>query len=340
MLLGFPPLDFAGAFIEQDAVTCIALAVMALGLSSGSKILRVFVVAALAAWAREWLVSLGRCVDSAGRTDGPCIPASFTPYVDLPGDSMFALLALAWFSLPMRATNNNTSSNNNSNNCEPPATTTGCNNSNNNTNTNSTNSQLPTFLAFAGLLLAGGMQVVGFPWQEVEGQGAESSNSSDVFAQGWWFLGRLLPGLSLLALLASSDGPGAVGAPTWLAALDRLCFGVCIVHVRVLELIFGYLRPGLQEFSWDAAIMDAAVVVLGSFALALFVFLLVQAPCEAAIAWFCSVATSPNPKDGLEPSASASGTDQLSSSHDKTMNALGSSHAAKVRGGRTKKGVS
>ncbi|CAJ1381480.1 unnamed protein product [Effrenium voratum] len=210
-LLAFPPLDFAGFFVEQDVVRSMLLALLALCLA-GRWQLRMLGMGFLAATCWSLLRSMRDCVDDLGHVGGPCVPSPLTAYLDLPGDTAVALAVLLRhrFPLPM----------------------------------------LPDVKGTCATLVAAvAMEVVGSPHPAAAG--------------AWYLLSRVLLGLSAAGLCASPGKP----APRWLGHLSKLCFGVCALHVRALEVIFGYLRPTLSDFSWDLLLLDLAAMLLCSFAL-------------------------------------------------------------------------
>merc|ERR1712226_1591040 len=111
------------------------------------------------------------------------------------------------------------------------------------------------FFSVMGIIIALVMEWIGFPptW------------SHFMTPSIWWILKRGTLCFSLSHFCASSPPSGSGRSSSWIAALDRLCFGVCVVHIRVVEYIFGYVRPDMREFSWDTAFLDWIFVVSMSF---------------------------------------------------------------------------
>ncbi|CAJ1454228.1 unnamed protein product [Effrenium voratum] len=87
-LLAFPPLDFAGFFVEQDVVRSMLLALLALCLA-GRWQLRMLGMGFLAATCWSLLRSMRDCVDDLGHVGGPCVPSPLTAYLDLPLATLF-----------------------------------------------------------------------------------------------------------------------------------------------------------------------------------------------------------------------------------------------------------
>eukprot|EP00439_Symbiodinium_sp_Y106_P066345 s1840_g10.t2 len=225
-LLAFPPLDFAGSFVEQDMVRSAALVLLLSGLGSSFRLLRAAAWLGLLAWFFVVTRSLEQCLDEQGRIDGPCVPSPVTPYLDLPGDSVVVAAVVLWARLSPSPAKN----------------------------------AFPVGVSVTGIAVAVGMEVQGAPRQ--------------VGKLPWYLLSHLMLGFSLAAFCTcrASRAP----APKWLFMLDRLCFGVCAVHVRVLELVFGFLRPKHAEFSWDLFLTDTLVILLGSFCLSGLLYLYIR----------------------------------------------------------------
>mmetsp|Transcript_13092 Transcript_13092/g.34690 ORF Transcript_13092/g.34690 Transcript_13092/m.34690 type:complete len:257 (-) Transcript_13092:19-789(-) len=231
--------------------------------------------------------SLPRCIQSSGQDEGPCAALPISSYVDLPGGSVYPLCAFLWHLVMPR----------------------------------SLRSRTGWRLPLLGVFVAIAMEVWGFPstlsvemsllagsLPMVAGLSSAATLWSEWATPSvWWVSGKAILALSLsclccgggLGLGGGRPGEGGGGAadkgdgmaPGWLAALDRLSLGVCIVHVRVLEFLVGYLRPGGREFSWDACILDYLAVWVGSLTIASVLYLMVQAPAEASVRWCIGVAS-------------------------------------------------
>eukprot|EP00435_Cladocopium_sp_Y103_P045275 s2731_g12.t6 len=235
LLLAFPPLDFAGNYVEQDMLRSALLTFLACSLV-GDRLLSksmglLFLMTCLWYLAR----SLPACVVH-GRVHGPCVPSPLILHLDLPGDNVVALAVLLWHT---------------SRHYFP---------------------QVPNVFSTFTFAAVVAMEVAGSP--------------SDVFMVSllWYLCSRVLLGVAVAQLCEGRDDPdpGVIGRRPPRRTADRLCYGVCIVHVRVMEIIFGYLRPGLQDFSWDLFMMDVLVVLLFSFILAT-VVQLPSALCQGTI---------------------------------------------------------
>eukprot|EP00913_Durusdinium_trenchii_P033671 g31521.t1 len=229
-LLAFPPLDYAGNFVEQDMVRSALLILVACCLEGDLRLFRFLALLGLAWFCWPLGRSLSTCVLD-GRVHGPCVPSPFTAYLDLPGDNVVALAVLLW---------------------------------------HLTRSKWPKMLALPSFLAAVAMEVMGCPWQGV--------------GPLWYCCSRVLLGLSV-AQLTGDTGESSqeaqqkqVPVSPWLWKADRLCFGVCVVHMRVIEVLFGYLRPQLTDFSWQSFVMDVVVVLFGSFLLAMPLLLVTRVP--------------------------------------------------------------
>lgn len=250
--LSFPPLDHAGWFVEQDMVNCVLIVLLGSLLGSGQRVLVACGALALAAWGGAVVASLSKCVRSDGRVDGPCESLPYLPYVDLPLGSAFPVTVILW-RLAWRWWSSQQ---------------------------NQEDAAEWDFLweagAFVGVLAAVQMELLGFPGSQ--GLPVTSAEPAAVPLRLWWLTGKLLLGLCLTHLCAGPSGDWP--APSWLAAADRLCFGICVIHVRVLELLNGYLRPEVWEFTWITWWLDYTTVIFGAALLSLAIYLLVQAPCE------------------------------------------------------------
>merc|ERR1712032_704271 len=239
------------------------LALLAMCCRSGAWF-RLIAGASLIAWVALLVASLPRCVLPDGSVDGPCVALPLLRYIDMPHGSMYYLCAFAWQLFMPQCFRGKGG----------------------------------VVGPLLGVVLAMVMQARGFPHLEapLSHRGGEETWQITVSAtlswcwqqwaspNVWWAIGNLVLGLSLSQLCMAGSGAKEL-APGWLAALDRLCFGVCVTHVRVLEFLSGYVRPGLREFSLDAYVMDAIATLLGALLVSLGIFLFVQAPVEVAVSW-------------------------------------------------------
>ncbi|CAK9077012.1 Protein MEI2-like 4 (OML4) (MEI2-like protein 4), partial [Durusdinium trenchii] len=248
-LLAFPPLDYAGNFVEQDMVRSALLILVACCLEGDLRLFRFLALLGLAWFCWPLGRSLSTCVLD-GRVHGPCVPSPFTAYLDLPGDNVVALAVLLW---------------------------------------HLTRSKWPKMLALPSFLAAVAMEVMGCPWQGV--------------GPLWYCCSRVLLGLSV-AQLTGDTGESSqeaqqkqVPVSPWLWKADRLCFGVCVVHMRVIEVLFGYLRPQLTDFSWQSFVMDVVVVLFGSFLLAMPLLLVTRVPEALLGLWTRSAPVTPRTTD-------------------------------------------
>merc|ERR1712194_188900 len=80
------------------------------------------------------------------------------------------------------------------------------------------------YLPFAGIVISLAMEGWGFPE-------AFQPLTTPVL---WWVMCRALLGFSLCHMCASKQQSGTRCASWWLAVLDRLCFGVCVLHIRAV----------------------------------------------------------------------------------------------------------
>lgn len=256
VLLAFPALDHSGWFTEQDmamtallVLSCSSLRTNRAGASMAERglhlALRFAAAVAIAGWVAALMAALPHCVRPDGRSPGPCSA--------LPGSGGYIDLpegSMYTLCALLWASS------------QPGR---------------GLQYFITTPVALAGLAVAAAMDASGLP----------ASARAEGDAAAWYAVSKVLLGISLSALAAPAlaDGAKPAMAPAWLAALDRLSFGFCVVHVRVLEIIFGYLRPALKEFSWDAYVFDLITMLVMTLVASLFFFLFVQAPLEVSTGW-------------------------------------------------------